>query len=164
MTRWRKILCAVDLRDGSRSALEDAADLARTLDADLTLVHVLVPALASSEAVLPLEALARESSALGDRIRAWKAAAEGIAGRPVRAVLVRGSPGAEIVRAAEEGEYDLLVVGAEGHSVGRLGFGHVAETVVRDAPYPVLVARGCVLHCRHHTRDRPDALASADPA
>jgi hypothetical protein len=41
MPNWSAILCAVGFSPSSRDALEQAADLARRFDAELTLLHVL---------------------------------------------------------------------------------------------------------------------------
>jgi len=49
-------------------------------------------------------------------------------------------PAAEIARVAEEGGYDLIVVGSRGRtSVGELLLGSVLNALVRRAPCPVLV-------------------------
>jgi nucleotide-binding universal stress UspA family protein len=66
---------------------------------------------------------------------------------PIEASLVSpsrppcGAAAAEILRAAEEGGYDLVVIGAHPHRrLGRTVGGAVAARVVREAPCPVLVA------------------------
>lgn len=56
--------------------------------------------------------------------------------------VVRGTPAAEIVRAAEAFRADLVVVGSHGRTgMERLWLGSVAENVAKHAPGPVLVAR-----------------------
>jgi nucleotide-binding universal stress UspA family protein len=51
-----------------------------------------------------------------------------------------GQPVDEISRVAEEGGYDLLVVGSRGrNAVGELVLGSVSRALVRRAPCPVLV-------------------------
>lgn len=145
MARWRSILCAVDFSGASRAAMEEAAEVARELRAELTLVHVddgagradAAEALAAPEAVerIPLEV----ERQLGE----WCGAAEERAGRPVEAVLLRGDPAAEIVRLAGERGFDALVLGTHGRDVPeRLVFGSVAQAVARDAGCSVLVVRG----------------------
>lgn len=60
----------------------------------------------------------------------------------VRTVLVRGEPAAEILRAAEDGDFDVVVMGRRG--MGRLPgvvFGSVSSKVVANAPCAVLVTR-----------------------
>jgi universal stress protein A len=51
-----------------------------------------------------------------------------------------GDPAAEIARVAEEGGYDLILVGSHSRSaVGELLLGSVSKALVRIAPCPVLV-------------------------
>jgi nucleotide-binding universal stress UspA family protein len=135
---FKQICCAVDFSDHSFAALRRAIELARSLDAELTLVHVFPPGYDSS--------LARAERALGmaeerilGRLGEWRALAERELGREVRARLLAGSPARELSRHAARG-MDLLVVGTRGPTgLGRLLLGSVAERVVRDAPCPVMV-------------------------
>jgi nucleotide-binding universal stress UspA family protein len=55
-----------------------------------------------------------------------------------------GHPAAEIVREAEEGEYDLIIVGdSQNHNLAtRFLQGSTAVRVVEHAPCPVMVAKG----------------------
>lgn len=143
MPTWTRILCAVDLTDGAHEALEDAAELARRFGAELTLLHVWeAPRAVATMAVVtwPVptgDAAAREAAEL----ERWKAEAERRTGAAVRTALAHGSPGATIVRVADEGRFDLVVVGSHRRGVARVLLGSVAEHVVRHAPCPVLVAR-----------------------
>jgi nucleotide-binding universal stress UspA family protein len=143
MRSWLKILCAVDFSESSRVALEDAADLARRFGAELALVHVREPtAGVASELELPAERLEQETVELGRKLDNWKREAERIAGREVRAVLVGGSPAAEIVRIAGSERFDLVIAGTHGRkALGRLLLGSVAEKLVRETPCPVLVSK-----------------------
>jgi nucleotide-binding universal stress UspA family protein len=52
----------------------------------------------------------------------------------------RGSAAREIIKEAEEGSYDLVIMGRHGHGLLK-GFliGSVSDRVVRHAPCPVLV-------------------------
>jgi nucleotide-binding universal stress UspA family protein len=55
--------------------------------------------------------------------------------------IAHGAPLDEIVREAETGGYDLVVVGSRGLGpVGRLILGSVSERLVLRSPVPVLVA------------------------
>ncbi|MFN8515911.1 MAG: universal stress protein [Thermomicrobiales bacterium] len=57
-------------------------------------------------------------------------------------LLREGAPASDIVAAAQEWQADLIVVGTHGRGgLGRLVLGSVAESVLRDAPCPVLVVR-----------------------
>ena len=58
--------------------------------------------------------------------------------------IVEGTPPEAILREAEEGEYDLIVMGSAGVSQDdgrRRLIGSVAERVLHDTPCPVLVIR-----------------------
>jgi len=61
---------------------------------------------------------------------------------PCRPGLVSGDPAEEILAAAEEGDYDLIVLGSQGHSALR-GFllGTVHAKILHHAERPVLIAR-----------------------
>ncbi len=55
-----------------------------------------------------------------------------------------GQPAEEIIREAEEGHYDLVIVGQRQHHdlVSRFLLGSTAERVVAHAPCPVAIAKG----------------------
>ena len=142
MKAWKKICCAVDLEVQSRVAMAQAADLATTLDAELTLVHVIAPPLeAASDVLVSSRGLASVDAQEAEATLArWRADAEGLAGRPVSARVLQGEPAAEIVRHAREERCDLLVLGTHGRTgMSRLVLGSVAERVARRSPCPVLV-------------------------
>jgi nucleotide-binding universal stress UspA family protein len=144
MAEWKKITCAIDLSDASRLAMESAADLARALGAELTLLHVheTTPMSAVDLLVTPgglAELSAEETEAtLAD----WRASASERCGRRVRSVVRTGAPAAEIVEHARDEGTDLLVVATHGRrGLARLAFGSVAEKVAKQAPCPVLLVR-----------------------
>lgn len=142
MIPWNKICCAVDFSETSRAALEQAVALASSLDADLTLVHVLPAPLQAATGVLVSSrgvAAAEAERSEADLAR-WREDAARRLGRTVRARALWGEPAAEIVRDAREEGYDLLVLGTHGRSgLPRLVLGSVAERVARQAVCPVLV-------------------------
>lgn len=142
MIAWKKICCAVDFEVHSRVAMAQAADLATTFDAELTLVHVVAPPLAAaSDVLVSSRGLARaEAEEAEAALARWRADAERRAGRPVSASVLEGEPAAEILRHAREERCDLLVLGTHGRTgMSRLVLGSVAERVARRAPCPVLV-------------------------
>jgi nucleotide-binding universal stress UspA family protein len=66
-----------------------------------------------------------------------------------RAQVVEGDPREEVVRVADEGKFDLVVLGARGLGrIKRLLVGSVSLTVARYAIPPVLVARGSAREVR----------------
>jgi nucleotide-binding universal stress UspA family protein len=140
MSDWNHICCAVDLSEHSRAAFERALELAVRLEADLTLLHVCVPAFPGADVVYPVadrsDPARRPDQA---RLEAWRREAEHALGRTVRIELLTGNPAREIARFGRRG-IDMLVVGTRGPTgLGRLLLGSVAEKVVRDATCPVLV-------------------------
>ena len=144
MLAWLRILCAVDFSTCSRAALEHAAELARRFDARLSIVHVWKGPLALGPAlgVAPPALAADDEVELGRRLDGWRAEAERLAGREVRATLAIGAAVAEVVRVAREEQVDLVVVGTHGHTgVKRAVLGSIAEGIVRHAACAVLVVR-----------------------
>jgi nucleotide-binding universal stress UspA family protein len=133
---WRKVLCAVDFSDCSREALEVAADLARRLEAGLTVLHV------RDDAAEPdPETTERE---LERNLSRFKLYASQYVDAPIRTKLLAGAAAQEILSFARQGGFDLLVMGTHGRSgVRRVLLGSVAERVLRQSPCPVLVTRKC---------------------
>ncbi len=109
--------------------------LAHDLDAHLTLLTVIKPAAEREQA----ERVLRDAGVLLNKYVA----------SPDTRVRV-GHPAEEIVKEAEEGPYDLVVVGERQHHTLRTRFllGATAERVVEHAPCPVVVAKGRVTPVR----------------
>lgn len=61
------------------------------------------------------------------------------AGMPYRVTVGYGSPGAEIVRFAEEENADLIVIGRRGSGLSKALLGSVSDHVVKNATRPVVV-------------------------
>ncbi len=137
---WGDICCAIDFSEPSRTALQEAAKLARRFGANLTLLHVHDAKSISAERLL--EEYEKAAPGLQQEIGKWQAEAEAITGRPVRPVILVGGPAAEIVRFLREGTYDLVVMATRGLTgLKHVLLGSVAERVVREAECPVLVIR-----------------------
>lgn len=154
---YKKLLVATDLTDASRAALRTAVNMARELDATLTVVHVFAAPAESPAWFLPdtatmqafRSALANETVVLQSRLRAALATfgvgdtvLEGTKPLAVESVIRHGVPADEIITAATEVNAELIVLGTH----GRRGFQHafmgsVAERVVRNAPQAVLVVK-----------------------
>ncbi len=132
----RRVICAVDLKERSRSVLEFAADLATETDATLELVHM---APEGETELLPPETklhdlLEEVTAARRVKIRENEDAA-GVG------VLVNGGSVADKVRAlAIDRRADLVVIG---RGCTHQGLGRLLATsyaIVREAPCPVLSA------------------------
>ncbi len=140
MVDFKKICCAIDFSEPSRAAMEEAARLTRLFQAELTLLHIYEARAASPEILLSdyEHAVPDLERHMGE----WQLAAERVAGRPVRTVILTGSPAAEIIRFVQEGLYDLVVTATRGRTgLKHIVLGSVAERVVREAECPVLVFR-----------------------
>lgn len=132
--------------DGSQPA-QDALEYALTEfpEADATVMHVLPApggywdAWENPDIEVPGE---ERASTIG---RERLEEAEEIAAehdRTVTTELEKGRPARVLVDVAEDGDYDLVVVGSHGRGgVSRVLLGSVAEAVVRRSPTPVVVVR-----------------------
>jgi len=141
----RSILVPIDFSAHSKNALKYAVPIAEKFRASLHLVYVVEPTvypadLGFGQVVLPgVEDELREKGAeeletlivreIGGRVKATSA-------------VRTGSPHHEILREAEEGGVDLIVVATHGHSgVEHILFGSTADRIVRHAHCPVLTIR-----------------------
>lgn len=135
-------LVPTDFSDSAAHALELAAKVVEPTGS-LTLLHVVeVPVVYSREA--PLAELTRD---LDKRATAALDTEVGRIGRrtalPVTPRTRVGSPGEQTLAALDDDRsIDLVVIGSHGRTgIERVLLGSVAETVVRHARCPVLVAR-----------------------
>jgi nucleotide-binding universal stress UspA family protein len=138
---FKHILSPVDFSDSSARSLAHAAALARWYDATLTVLHVAV-----TFEVLPVK------GAVGVPMPAIQSAAEDDANQRLRellgaggltekavAIARTGDPAKTIVDEAVTNKADLLVMGTHGRrGFNRLLLGSVTESVLRQAPCPVL--------------------------
>jgi len=143
MAAIRHILVATDFsRDGDR-AVAVAGELATSLRAKLTILHVVqLPSYAflGGGVYVPSPEL---SADIMSEARGWLAAAkERISGIEVVTLCCEGDPAAVILRWANENEPDLIVLGSHGrHGLRRLLLGSVAAEVLRGARCPVTTVR-----------------------
>jgi universal stress protein A len=144
MPQIQRILVPVDFSDTSKKALEYAHFLAQRFDAKLDVLHVWRPAeyagdemvvLTRSEPELTLSTFLRNHA--DQQLTAFL---EGVP-HSIR-MLREGDPAQLITQAANEGEYDLVVMGTHGRTgLSHMMMGSVAEKVVRLAPCPVVTYR-----------------------
>jgi nucleotide-binding universal stress UspA family protein len=139
---YERILVAYDGSDGAEAALRQGLGLARALGAELTCVLVEEPlphyAASISEVKGAKERIDEHFRALAKRARD----AATLVGIEMETLIRQGHEVETIVTTAKEGAFDLLVVGYHGHSaiLGRI-MGSTAQSIVRLAPCPVLLAR-----------------------
>jgi len=146
---------AIIATDGSDFAIAAARRATELLDGStqLTVLTVVPPPVvpaaapvAGMETVGPLatpEATVELDAALTEEGQhALERTATALPG-DVQRQLVHGEPGAEICRVAEEGGFDVIVIGSHGAGfVKRVLVGSVSHHVIQHSPCPVLVVRG----------------------
>jgi universal stress protein A len=136
--KFERILCAVDFSPDSLQAFAVATEMARLHKGALLVFHVIE----AQPTVLP-DALIRinkeANDAMAQLIASARHALEGIA---IGSEVTTGRAYNEIVNRAREWKADLVVLGAQGvTSLEEVIVGGTAESVVREAPCSVLVAR-----------------------
>ena len=146
----KHLLCPTDFSDGAGSALACALSIAQRFDASIDLLHIceppayFAPDLAiwvnpDASTSLVDFALAEASKRMEATVSAHPGLVSCLGARRIEA----GLPVRDILRIADEGEYDLLVLGTHGRSgFERLMLGSVAERVIRAARCPVIAVPG----------------------
>lgn len=141
----RRVLCPIDLSAPSAAVVAEAVRVAALWEARVHLLYV---------HGLPREGMFADGTGFVDpklvevlrqtvrrdlaRFREQHGGASVVDAR-----VVEGVPHVEILRAIDESEADLVVVGSHGHSgLMRWVLGSVAERLIRLAPVPVLTVRG----------------------
>lgn len=134
---FKHILIGFDGSPGSEQALKQAIALARLTGASLMALSVeeKLPVYAAS--VGEVEETKREMDAYFAKAQAAAVAQAQAAGVTLETAVRAGHAAQTIVHFADEGGFDLVVVGAD----GRRGLGGAADKVVESAPCSVLVAR-----------------------
>lgn len=157
---YRRILVGLDGTPTSNLALRQAIALARLTGASLTALSVeeKLPAYAAS--VGEVEEARREMDAFFARVQAAAAEQARAAGVALQTAVRAGRAAATISAFAQEGGFDLVVLGV---GEGR-GLGSTADKVAESAPCSVLIVRPAFLQLRvadvmsrEVTTVRPDA-------
>jgi len=154
---FRKILVAVDGSEYSKKALNYASELAAKFDGKITLIHVystVVPVTASMDTLstpptIPPRAspviaakIVEEVRRRGEQILDEAEQVVKQRGILVEKVLRDGDAVREIVTVAQDGKFDLIVVGHRGLSkLKELIMGAVSEGVGHKAPCSVLIVK-----------------------
>ncbi|MBS0184116.1 MAG: universal stress protein [Nitrospira sp.] len=157
----RHVLVPVDFSSPSLDALEYAIQVVDRFGARLTIAHVLEPIYFDLE--LGLGRIEQEAQ----KRTHWETQLDGLAqvvrGRGLEAgtVVLGGIPSESIVTYARGQCCDLIVMGTHGRrGLTRLRYGSVAESVLRQAPCPVLTVRSPKFTA-DHSRMMP--LSVAEP-
>jgi nucleotide-binding universal stress UspA family protein len=143
---FKHILVALDGSEGSRKALDIAVQLAKDQGARCTMCTVVDIVSAASSMTF----------ATGDIVNEWIATlnqdarqieSEAIAkyadsGVTIDTQVLEGYPSSALLDVAKKTSADLIVMGSHGRTgLKRMWLGSVAESVVREATIPVLIAR-----------------------
>jgi universal stress protein A len=140
----KKILVPVDFSSLSKKAFQYALRLAQQFKAELTLIHVLEPAVPPSFEGLQMAPPFREEDSSGAEkdLRALMTSARTAGVPKARSLFRRGLASHEIVDTAKDLDVDLIVIATHGYTGWKhFCIGSTAERVVRAAPCPVLVVR-----------------------
>ena len=141
----RHILVPTDFSEYANDAVDYAIELAKTLQARLTLLYVPylsplmvgeVPPSVFNETLQEMETWAQQQMQASLE-RAQRA------GIQSESAIVAGVPFQTIIETVQSRNVDLIVMGTHGRTgLTHVLMGSVAEKVVRLAPCPVLVTRG----------------------
>jgi nucleotide-binding universal stress UspA family protein len=137
-----RILIPVGEKTKTERALEVGSAMAKELGADIRLVHVIDPRQASApEGGVSREVVLADIREAGQEI--LNAARMRLPAHvAVDTALVEGKPANAITDAARQWGADMIVIGTHGRTgLRRLLLGSVAETVMRQAPCPVVTVR-----------------------
>ncbi len=145
----KRILVPVDFSEFGGEVLEAGLEIGRLRHAEVLVLHVArEPEISSAGygagefAVDAVQFVSREDILGESNAQLQSMLKEVSAGSDVKPNVVFGDPVVEILRAAESGDIDLIVMGTRGRrGVARLFIGSVTEEVIRRAPCPVLAIR-----------------------
>jgi universal stress protein A len=141
MSIYRRILVVVDLDEQSGQIAARARDLAALIGAELSVLHVVeyVPVEPMGETLLPAVQI-EEELVHRARLRLEELTAKlGIGS--VRRDVAAGNIKAEIVRAAQEQDADLIVLGCRERRGPSILVNFTEDTVLHAAPCDVLAVR-----------------------
>ena len=140
----KKILAPTDFSPASQKALKYALRFAHDCGSELTLLHVLEPAISPAFADTtagPAFSKAEIADA-EESLRTLVKSVRGAGAAGVRSTIRMGVATHEIVEAAKELDVDLVVIATHGYTGWKhFAIGSTAARVARAAPCPVLVVR-----------------------
>lgn len=139
---FRKILVGFDNSEGSRVALEQAVSLAKSLGAEVHALWVKGSLPHYPETISELKEEGDAANLFQQQIEAYVSNLSREQSVKVYSEARVGHPAKTLLSVAEEGNYDLIVVGETGHS-GMWGrsLGHIADKISEHAKCSVLIVR-----------------------
>jgi nucleotide-binding universal stress UspA family protein len=151
--RYRHVLVAYDGSPDAELALAHAIAIAQTFRARLALVAVVPPAPPLAWQA-PGGVRQLHDAQQADLAKRLRAAADRVPDDlPLTTRLLDGDPPRELLRAADEGDHDLIVMGSRGRGrVTAALLGSVSNRVMHESTVPVMI-----IHSPHG--DDPDLAA-----
>ncbi len=143
---FQNIVVPVDGSETSLAAVAKATDFAKTFNSKITVVQVMVldPYIAAEyiSATQTNDLIERARTSIVDNLSAVKSklAAQGI---NVETKLLEGQTvHTEIVKAAQDAQADLIIIGSHGRTgLKKFFLGSVAQSVLGSSDIPVMVVR-----------------------
>lgn len=136
----KKILVAVDGSPASLHAARTALELARPMEAEVTLAHVTPPAYLPPEVPFSVVNFPEESVKEAERV--LTDCVKELGNPRVARVNLTGPPAEMLADLADRDGFDLVVVGSKGRgAVARVLIGSVTDRLVHICRKPVLVVR-----------------------
>jgi HSP20 family protein len=151
---YRRILVGLDGSPEAEAILPLAEGLVDRVDGDLVLLRVLIPYPPSAAPEVPSGMVVEAVQEVQTEVHRYlDQLAQEISRRGLRVQTATrsGDPARVIVETAREIDAALIAMTTHGRSgVSRVVFGSVAESVVRDAPVPVLLVRAASREAVRH--------------
>jgi nucleotide-binding universal stress UspA family protein len=134
---FRSVLCPIDFSEDSRLALQHAAVVAARGGGRLTVLFINDPLLVAAAATMHNRTFVKDSAR--ELQRFVEAALPPASRTRLKSQVAMGDPGDEIIKAANRGHVDLIVVGTHGLTgVNRLLLGSTTLSVLQQTRVPVL--------------------------
>jgi nucleotide-binding universal stress UspA family protein len=137
---YNKILVPVDGSENCNNALLEAIKIAKTTGGKITVMHVYprwTTNIVDSKEALP-EILKSEAETILTQTKKL-ARAEGF---EVQTLMIDGDEVQQIVKTANDGHFDLIVMGARGKGIIKeLVLGSVSSGVLKNTSRPVLITK-----------------------
>ena len=137
----KKILAPIDFSEYSMEALRGAMELAKDLDGELHIVHVVAPHFALLDKIREQARETLMAEEAEEELARIRKDDYGNSAQVVTQVLV-GPPVPKLVEYAKQQQIDLILLATHGRTgIEHLMIGSVAEKLARYAPCSVLVFR-----------------------
>ncbi len=142
MNPVKKILFPTDFSEASHYALAYAVEMKKILGAELEIVHILFDEGNIVAFYIPQMGMPMQNLSPKKQFDEFVANAPELKDVEFTTKILRGNPYSEIIKEAENGSFDMIIIGTHGRTgLEHVLFGSTAELVVRKAPCPVLTVR-----------------------